>query len=162
MCTLPPYSAEEKNDLSRDVHLCLPSPLQLLETVSLTALFCHFPPFILPPNFVSIYCPLVCCITLSAALIVPQSGVFSPTLLTNSPRVGWPPLKSWLLWLAVCDKGLQAKPALMITKPHHLNGNPPSPLPQKAELTADWVLCEPMRAGLSLGQVAVTTEDVGI
>lgn len=111
------------------VSLCLscssaPPPLDyLLETVSLTALFVTF--FLIqPPRSLS---PSTAPLSPSQALSLPLRLSschfhFSPT----APGC-WLPLKSWLLWLrlAACDKGLQAKPALMNTQPHHLNGLPP-------------------------------------
>lgn len=134
MCSLPPCCEEEKN-VSGDVCPFLPVLLVIFFLFFFSSLvlsfinsiphctICHFP-FIPPPNFLSIYCP---CVTLSGPLTVPS--LLPPChlhFLLTAPSCRLP-LKSWLLWLrlAVCDKGLQAKLALMNTQPHHLNGLPP-------------------------------------
>lgn len=129
MSTLPPCCEEEEN-VSEDVCLflplllfCPPSPGLSFRNCVPHCFICHFL-FIPPPRTLS---PSTAPLSPSQALSLPLR--LSPCHFHFSPTAPgcWLPLKSWLLWLrlAVCDKGLQARLALMNTQPHHLNGLPP-------------------------------------
>lgn len=119
-CALCHHAPTRRKVFSWGSLLCL-LVIFFLPALSSTAFInctCHFL-FILPPNFVSIYCPLLCCIT----LLDPHRLL---RLSSCHSHFSLPSLKSRLLPLAECDKGLQAKPALMTSQPHHLNGLPPT------------------------------------
>lgn len=156
MCTLPPYSEEEKKG-SASVCLLFVWLVSLLSSplssTAFTNCACHCTCFV---TF-SLYSAskLSCLHPLPSPLLyrtsqllswpptcLPPSSLLPLTLLTNSPRASWLPLKSWLLW-----QGSPSDAWPLWTPSHTIWIAFP---PQKAELTAGWLPPEPMRAGLSL------------
>lgn len=165
MCSLPPCCEEEKN-VSGDVCPFLPVLLVIF------FLFFFLPCIIfykLYPSLHYLSLPLYSTSKLSLHLLplchplrpshCPfSSASLSLTLLTNSPQL---PAAFEVLTVVTEAGGVwQGSPSK--AGPHEYSATPfewPSPL--NAELAADWLFTEPMRAGLSLGQVDMTTEDVG-
>lgn len=165
MCSLPPCCEEEKN-VSGDVCPFLPVLLVIF------FLFFFLPCIIfykLYPSQHYLSLPLYSTSKLSLHLLplcyplrpshCPfSSASLSLTLLINSPQL---PAAFEVLTVVTEAGGVwQGSPSK--AGPHEYSATPfewPSPL--NAELAADWLFTEPMRAGLSLGQVDMTTEDVG-
>lgn len=124
-------------------------PLQILWTVSHTALFVtfsllclHLRPLCrtLRPS----HCP---CVRLSVTCTSHQQPLAAGGL--------WSPDCCDCSWLRVARVSKQSWPSWILGHTIWMA------FPLNAELAADWLFSEPMRDGLSLGQVDMTPEDVG-
>lgn len=107
--------------------------------VSLTALLVTF----------SLFCLQTLSPSTALSSVVSHSQLFSLSLRLS---VAWLSLKSWLCVTRVSKQKL----ALVNTQLHHLNGLPP----RMMSWQLDWLSSEPLRAGLSQGQVDMITKDV--